>query len=68
MPRSKQTDAGKRRPTYALHDGRPQTPPDYGRVARVLRDDELEEEIRSGRGEPGYQEALAAERDRRSIL
>lgn len=41
------------------------TPPNYERGVRALSDAELEDEILSGRGEPGYQIALLAEADRR---
>lgn len=40
--------------------------PDYARVAVSLSDAELEEEILSGRGEPGYKLALVAEHERRA--
>ena len=53
--------AAKMNRDYPLHDRAAPLPPDYHRVARALSDEELIEEQRLGRGEPGYQEAVADE-------
>lgn len=42
-----------------------EVPPSYDRVARGLSDTELREEIDSGLGSEDYQQALAAELERR---
>jgi hypothetical protein len=42
-------------------------PPDYGRVIDSLSDDDVLVEIERGRGEPGYQEALRHEAERRGL-
>ena len=41
--------------------------PSYGRVIHSLSDDDIIVEIERGRGEPGYQEALRLEVERRGI-
>lgn len=51
---------------YGFRDEAPVQAPNYDRAARLLDDDELEAEILSKLGEPGYQLALLAEHDRRS--
>lgn len=53
-------------PTYRYRDDVAPIAPDFARVARALPDDELEEEILAGLGEPDYQLALVAERERRA--
>lgn len=41
------------------------SPPQYDRVVRSLSNDELQQEATSGKGERGYQQAVAAELERR---
>lgn len=49
---------------YLIRDGE-EVPPSYDRAVRALTDAELEDELLSKRGEPGYRLALVAEADRR---
>lgn len=51
---------------YRLSDDVAAQPPNFDRAVRVLSDEELEDEIRLGRGEPDYQLALLAEFERRA--
>lgn len=48
-----------------MQDGRPQIPPDYERVVRLLTDAELEDEILGRRGSHDFQAACLKEADRR---
>lgn len=50
---------------YHIRDHAETNPPDYERVARLLSDAELEEEILARLGTANYQLVLLAESDRR---
>lgn len=51
---------------YAVREqGAVAKPPNYELAVRSLRDEELNEELRGERGDPGYRAALVAERVRR---
>lgn len=43
-------------------------PPGYTRVARLLNNTDLMDEIKHKRGDPGYQTALRAEARKRGLL
>lgn len=57
---------GRERRSYPLVGGdNDQRPPDYDRVVAGLTDSDLNVELELGRGDVGYRDALARERDRR---
>lgn len=53
-------------PYYPVVGNGQKNAPDYSRVVALLNEEELEEEIQSGRGESDYKLALVAEHKRRA--